>query len=101
MSGVAWSHLHDNIFLLSVSSDLTLKLWQPSKANVAKVNKTKCVYTVKAHEKDINCVAVSPNDKLVITGSLDKTAKVWSADKGALLGVLKGHKRGIWSARFR
>ena len=100
VSGVAWSHLPENIFLVSVSSDLTLKLWQPAKANVAKVHKSKCIYTVKAHDKDINCVSVSPNDKYVVTGSLDKTAKVWSADKGELLGVLKGHKRGIWSARF-
>ena len=100
VSGVAWSHLPENIFLVSVSSDLTLKLWQPAKGNIQKLHKTKCVYTVKAHEKDINCVTVSPNDKFIITGSLDKTAKVWSADKGNLLGVLRGHKRGIWSARF-
>ena len=29
-----------------------------------------------AHDKDINSVCVSPNDKLVATGSQDKTAKV-------------------------
>jgi WD40 repeat protein len=29
-----------------------------------------------AHEKDINSVSVSPNDKLIATGSQDKTAKV-------------------------
>lgn len=100
VSGVAWSHLPENILLVSVSSDLTLKLWQPAKGNVDKLHKTKCVYTIKAHEKDINCVTVSPNDKFIITGSLDKTAKVWSSDKGNLLGVLRGHKRGIWSVRF-
>ena len=100
VSGVAWSHLPDNLFLVSVSSDLTLKLWQPAKGNISKIHKTKCVYTVKAHEKDINCVSVSPNDKFIVTGSLDKTAKVWSGDKGDLLGVLRGHKRGIWTARF-
>eukprot|EP00116_Pleurobrachia_bachei_P002032 sb/3462294/ len=100
VSGVAWSNLPENLFLVTVSSDLTLKLWQPSKGRADKLHKTKCVYTVKAHEKDVNCVTVSPNDKLVITGSLDKTAKVWSADKGQLMGTLRGHKRGIWSARF-
>jgi U3 small nucleolar RNA-associated protein 13 len=31
-----------------------------------------------AHEKDINSVSVSPNDKLIATGSQDKTAKVSS-----------------------
>lgn len=32
--------------------------------------------TVLAHQKDINCVTVSPNDKLIATASQDKTAKV-------------------------
>jgi WD40 repeat protein len=29
-----------------------------------------------AHDKDINSVSVSPNDRLIATGSQDKTAKV-------------------------
>lgn len=29
-----------------------------------------------AHDKDINAVAVAPNDKFIATGSQDKTAKV-------------------------
>lgn len=32
--------------------------------------------TVLAHQKDINSVTVSPNDKFIATGSQDKTAKV-------------------------
>ena len=32
--------------------------------------------TQKAHDKDINAVAVAPNDKLLCTGSHDRTAKV-------------------------
>jgi U3 small nucleolar RNA-associated protein 13 len=31
---------------------------------------------VTAHDKDINAVAVSPNDALVVTASQDRTAKV-------------------------
>ena len=33
-------------------------------------------HTEIAHEKDINSVSVSPNDKMIATGSQDKTAKV-------------------------
>lgn len=29
-----------------------------------------------AHQKGMNCVTISPNDKLIATASQDKTAKV-------------------------
>jgi hypothetical protein len=31
--------------------------------------------TQKAHDKDINAIAIAPNDKLFCTGSHDRTAK--------------------------
>lgn len=33
-------------------------------------------HTVLAHQKDINSVTISPNDKFIATGSQDKAAKV-------------------------
>ena len=57
-------------------------------------------HTVLGHQKEINAVTISPNDKLVATGSQDKTAKIWSTESLQLLGVLRGHRRGVWSVRF-
>lgn len=53
--------------------------------------------------QDVNSVAVSPNDKLLASGSQDRTAKLWLlAGEGnmGLLGVFRGHRRGIWAVCF-
>uniref|UniRef100_A0A674DKR8 Transducin beta like 3 n=1 Tax=Salmo trutta TaxID=8032 RepID=A0A674DKR8_SALTR len=52
----------------------------------------------------LGIVAVSPNDKLLVSGSQDRLAKLWSlgapgADL-ALLGVFRGHRRGVWCVQF-
>lgn len=48
-------------------------------------------------------MAVSPNDKLLASASQDRTAKLWSlAGEGnlGLLGVFRGHRRGVWTVCF-
>lgn len=88
-------------FFASASQDKCLKLWKINdEIDVTPENKLNCLYTTLAHDKDINCVCISPNDKIIATSSQDKLAKLWSATDLSLLGVLRGHKRGIWSTRF-
>ncbi|XP_038212377.1 transducin beta-like protein 3 [Zerene cesonia] len=88
-----------NKFFCSVSQDNCLKVWTvPSELDTVD-QKIKSSHTELAHNMDINCVAVSPNDKIIATGSQDKTAKLWT-DELTLLGILKGHRRGIWCVKF-
>lgn len=85
----------------SVSQDTCLKIWTlPETFESDAPIKFHCVATQIAHEKDINCVTMAPNDKMVATGSQDKTAKIWDPKTLALVSVFRGHRRGIWSVRF-
>ncbi|XP_076644102.1 transducin beta-like protein 3 [Halictus rubicundus] len=88
-------------FFTSVSQDSCLKLWNLSNnLEFDDGNSLDVAHTVLAHQKDINSVTISPNDKLIATGSQDKTAKLWSANDLQLLGEFHGHKRGVWCVRF-
>ena len=64
--------------MVTGSQDNTIKLWPlpdsfPAEGPPARLSSE---VTEHAHEKDINSIAVAPNDKLIVTGSLDRTAKV-------------------------
>ena len=37
---------------------------------------------------------------MLFSGSMDKTGKLWTAPDLKLLGVFRGHKRGIWDVQF-
>ncbi|XP_055836815.1 transducin beta-like protein 3 [Episyrphus balteatus] len=90
----------------SASQDTCLKVWEVPKtfsnnsSDEVDLHSLVCTNTAIAHEKDVNCVAISPNDLIVATASQDKTAKLWDSKTLSLLGVLRGHRRGVWCVRF-
>lgn len=85
-------------FWVSGSEDKTLKLWDISSVSNGVLKGAKV--TVKAHDKSINAVCVSPNDKLVASGSMDKLIKLWSVPDMANIMTLSGHKKGVWDVSF-
>lgn len=106
-------------FMFTGSQDRTIKMWDlssiplesTSAAGDVQVIKCKSLATHKAHDKDINSLDVAPNDRFLVSGSQDKTAKVWEIDyvysggkvvRGEirLVGTCKGHKRGVWAVCF-
>ena len=107
--------------LLTGSLDKTIKAWdmrsmlmslEDDEEEIEDDSNESVVYALRvrtsslAHDMDINCMAVSPNDKMAATASQDKTIKLWSMEtlrdneEIKLLSVLRGHKRGVWDLAF-
>ena len=98
-------------FIVSGSQDKTLKVWDVKKATKFidhkkpipkdfEVVTCKSLSTIKAHDKEINAVAVAPNDTIIATGSQDASVKLWDKQNMTLIANMRGHKRGVWCVTF-
>ena len=108
---MAISRKGEGRFLCSASQDRTIKMWDLTSVSpsASEPVKPKSLATVRAHEKDINSLDLSPNDRFLASGSQDKLVKIFEVDFSSnsgtsvavkLVGTCKGHRRGVWSVKF-
>ncbi|KAK8135848.1 U3 small nucleolar RNA-associated protein 13 [Apiospora sp. TS-2023a] len=87
-------------FLITGSQDQTIKKWEiPREAQSGQKN-LRAAYTRKSHDKDINAIDINPTSQLFASASQDRTVKIWATHEGEVQGILRGHKRGVWSVSF-
>lgn len=84
-------------YIVTGSQDRTVKRWDTSKQMSQKL---RAKYTRKAHDKDINAIDIDPSGTLFASASQDRTVKIYSAAEGEAVGVLRGHRRGVWTVKF-
>ncbi len=58
------------------------------------------VCRMTGHAGPIICAVFSPDGRQILTGSSDRTARVWDAESGALLAVLGGHDESLTAVSF-
>ena len=88
-------------FLITGSQDQTVKKWDiPRQSQQTQKSGSRAVFTRKAHDKDINAVDIHHTGHLFASASQDKTVKIWSVEEGEVQGILRGHRRGVWSVKF-
>ena len=51
--------------------------------------------TLEGHGAGVRAVAVTPDGRRAVSGSDDRTLKVWDLEQGALLATLEGHGAGV------
>ncbi|KAI9788696.1 MAG: U3 small nucleolar RNA-associated protein 13 [Peltula sp. TS41687] len=96
---------HPPPFVLTGSQDQTIKYWNVASTSSNNHNKKSSTspqarYTRKAHDKDINAIDIKHDSTLFASASQDRTIKIWSVEEGEVQGILRGHRRGVWSIQF-
>lgn len=110
MSHNPTSYASRKVFMISGAGDKILKRWSLALHNMeassvkvigqSDLKKLTSSHSIRAHDKDINCVAVSPNDLMVASASQDKSIRLWNTEDLTPIATLNGHKRGVWKVVF-
>lgn len=81
---------------LPASTKCLIRIRQQGNGN----SSTPTVLTLTGHSEGLNAVAFSPDGRQVVTISMDRTAKIWDVNTGALLFNLTGHTDDVYSAAY-
>jgi WD40 repeat protein/mono/diheme cytochrome c family protein len=65
------------------------------------IESQKPIHKLRGHRDIVYAVAISPDGKLLATGSYDQAIKLWNLETGSELKTLTGHNGAIFGLAFR
>lgn len=86
------SFLKDERFLISGSTDGTVKVWDLKPPSPVAIS------IFQGHM--VTAMALAPDEKILATGGIDKTLEFWDLSTGTKIAVLTGHRDQINCVQF-
>jgi WD40 repeat protein len=84
--------------ILITGSYRKIKVWQlTSYYNKKNQQEIKPIHTLMGHSHIVSSLAISANSEFLISGSQDKTIRVWNLVTGQLIHTLKSHRDGVYA----
>ncbi|WP_026104039.1 WD40 repeat domain-containing protein [Anabaena sp. PCC 7108] len=84
--------------ILVTGSYRKIKVWRlTSSLNKKNQQEIKQIHTLMGHSHIVNSLAISANAKYLVSGSQDKTIRVWNLVTGELIHTLKSHREGVFA----
>ncbi len=97
----------DGQLLASGGRDRTLQIWNLHEARnynstsvTSRTISDGLMYTFTGHLNSINCIAISPNGKILASGSEDGTLKLWNWPKRKYICTIEEHQAGVKAVAF-
>ncbi|XP_033101993.1 F-box/WD repeat-containing protein pof1-like [Anneissia japonica] len=83
-NGAVWAMVRKKNLLASASQDRTAKLWH--------IGRCMLLHTLSGHAQAVFCIDMDDNCTIVITGSADRSIRIWSTETGR-------HMKVIWASQ--
>ena len=102
----------DGRFAISGGHDKTMRLWSlvtdkhldvfqgliaplEDAYKAAELTTTKCLQVFRGHTAEVSAVAISPDGQFAVSGSWDRSLRIWSLSTGKCQGRFEGHSDAV------